>query len=192
MKKSISLILITLLLITFTACGKKEKKESEQPTPEPNEEVRKLISNTDKQNYAFEYTITAEEQVQKFKGRMYNGLEAGVYTENIVGTTYNTSYQIQDEECYDPESKSPILSVYFYASTDYILLSNIEKILNSKQVTCNLNGSTYNCQNNDDETYDISFSGDYVTKIFISTGNDVTYEMNYSNINNVDPIEKIA
>ena len=195
MKKTLTLIFLFIFFITGCSDTSNVKKEDEQekdPTSDilikreekRNDEVvsklQTLFNNTSSVNYAFEYNIDYLNKTYKYNGEKYYDVIKGIYND-----TYG--YQIENHKFYNSSTFEKTESIYYNLNYDLINLNEyVSRIHND--YTCTMNNNISICESifkNISITF--YYNDDYITEILFIDDN-ATYNLKYSDFNNIDPI----
>lgn len=195
MKKTLTLIFLFIFFITGCSDTSNVKKEDEQekdPTSDilikreekRNDEVvsklQTLLNNTSSVNYAFEYNIDYLNKTYKYNGEKYYDVIKGIYND-----TYG--YQIENHKFYNSSTFEKTESIYYNLIYDLINLNEyVSRIHND--YTCTMNNNISICESifkNISITF--YYNDDYITEILFIDDN-ATYNLKYSDFNNIDPI----
>ena len=195
MKKTLTLIFLFIFFITGCSDTSNVKKEDEQekdPTSDilikreekRNDEVvsklQTLFNNTSSVNYAFEYNIDYLNKTYKYNGEKYYDVIKGIYND-----TYG--YQIENHKFYNSSTFEKTESIYYNLNYDLINLNEyVSRIHND--YTCTMNNNISICESIFKNIFiTFYYNDDYITEILFIDDN-ATYNLKYSDFNNIDPI----
>ena len=194
MKKT--LILIFLFVFFITGCSdtsnvhkldEQEKdstsdillKREEERNMKVISKLQTLLNKTYNANYAFEYNISYLNKNHKYSGEKYYNIIKGIYNDY--------EYQIENHKFYNPNTLEETESIYYNLNSDLINLKEyVSKIYND--YTCTMNNYISICEaifKNISITF--YYNDDYITEILF-IGDNATYNLKYSDFNNIDPI----
>lgn len=188
---TVGIILLTLL----TGCTKEEIifKPEEEPTLTEEEKrnievinhLNDLIVNSNT-NRSFTYLITINDDTYTYSGEIFENVTKGTYTHN--NTT--TNYQIENSKVYDSTTLEEI-DIYGNINTELINITHYQ--INSNSYTCTMNTNTAICQaKGPNHNITFTFDDKHITNIIYTEGENITYNLTYSNFNNIEFIPKIT
>lgn len=195
MKKT--LILIFLFVFFITGCSdtsnvhkldEQEKdstsdillKREEERNMKVISKLQTLLNKTYNTNYAFEYNISYLNETYKYNGEKYYNVIQGIYND-----TYG--YQIENHKFYNSSTFEKTESIYYNLNYDLINLNEYVSKINN-DYTCTMSNNISICEaifKNISITF--YYNDDYITEILFIDDN-ATYNLKYSDFNNIDPI----
>lgn len=194
-----SLIISLILIFTYFNIVKEHNLKKLEETSIPTNKVdpqtilvknylQKLINS----NYDFLINIANKEFVLTYTGTFFDDITKGKrYTTPPVEGLNSVSYQIEDQKCYNSETKEEIFNAYYEADYEYIFLYNILTKLNN--ASCDTNENILTCQETNAK-YTFIINDDNITDIEIELIDNpyyYKYTHKYSNINNTITLNKI-
>lgn len=193
MNKKINLIILIFLGFLLMGCSSKTDFDRKDDNPDISNEDNKVIKNIDnmmKANFDYEYVATALDGNLIYNGTNYDNISKGTKFSSFNNETIN--YQMENYQCFDPHTKSPIFNVFLEGESDYLNLSKLKTKI--QKATCEIDLNSAVCSDGY-VSYSIIFNNEYISKISIDISNVSTnftkYELNYTNINNTEIIKNL-
>lgn len=156
------------------------------------EEINTLIKKLASSNFDYTYNIKINKNTFNYTGTKYDD----IYKGNFEGLDTEINYQIENDLCYDLNSKKEIYNVHNNVNLGYIDIINLCNILKDERSECKNKQNTFEC-NSVDNGKDIKLelfidnNNNNIERIKITDNKDFAYDMEYRNINTVDSIKRL-
>ncbi len=166
----------------------KDNKEKDSIKNDLKQKLDFLLNS----NFYFNINIQAENDIISYEGTYFDNMVNGTYESNFNGNLNSTNFQIENNKCYNVDTKNEISNVFYEANNNYFFLNKILEEI--KDTTCEYNDNSIICSNNN-KKFEFLFDKDYITEINIDTPNDYykKYNIKYSNFNStkiIDPLNE--
>lgn len=194
-KSKFTLIIIFILFLLGSIFFIFNFNENSKPYPKEDiidtnnlfivNEIKSYLEILDDSNFEYNFNIKSNENIYNYNGIRYDKNYKGVY--NYLDK--NINYQIEDNVCYDLNTKKEIFNVHIaYIEFDYI-----SDILVNENTKCARKKELYECNsiNNSDEIKLQFFIKDNNLSNIEIANEKNNYELKYFNINKVSAFEKI-
>lgn len=180
-KKLIVIFVLIIVILSIILYFKNIKKEEHNYVPD----ILNAIDNLSYTNYSYDYEIKEADEVFKYNGTIYDYINKGVFSHQ----DNSINYQIESDTCYNIDNKEEITNVFYNVNIKYIYFEYLKKEIDDAFTKCSLNSDVIECTNKD-RIMNFKIDDNYIKSIYIKD-NDNTYNLNYSDINNVDRLYSI-
>lgn len=153
-------------------------------------ELNTYIKKLSYSNYEYNYDIEIRDYKYKYEGTKYDNHYKGIYK----SLDTEIEYQIENDRCYDINTKDEIFNVHNNVNIGYIYLNNLSEFIINEKSKCTKNKSEYECNALDNNTtikLNFYIEEKNIEKIKITDEDNFNYTMQYRNINNVQTIERL-
>lgn len=195
------ILLITISFVIFRKININNQNDNTHSQNKENikdNEEKDFIKNDLKQklnfllnsNFYFNINIKAEKDIISYKGTYFDNMVNGTYETNFDGNINNINFQIEDNKCYNIDTKNEISNVFYEANNNYFFLNKIPEEITD--TTCKYNTNSISCSNSNIK-FEFLYDKDYIKEINIDAPNDYykKYNIKYSDYNSTKIINPL-